>query len=157
MQSWHFQITAAAAFSVTIARSEVITFMQPLAVTKKRLFIQNPKQTFNFLAYTQTITNTAWIVIAVTVVVTPFFLYITVRRWAFNIHLLTTISIISFESFLNLVSKKKKKTSKNSLGENQLYFLWVLSLWGDGVTLQKNSLQELPFSRKIYSTLLVYY
>ena len=92
MQSWYFQITAAAAFSVTIARSEVITFMQPLAVTKKRLFIQNPKQTFNFLAYTQTITNTAWIVIAVTVVVTPFFLYITVRRWAFNIHLLTTIT-----------------------------------------------------------------
>lgn len=70
-----FPPKAVASFSVTLARAEVITYMQPLTMIAKQLFIQNPKETYNLGAYTSTLTRVTWGFVALFCLVAPVFLF----------------------------------------------------------------------------------
>ena len=70
---------AATDFTVTRARSDVITFAQPITQIYHSLFIQNPSGTFNYMAYIEPMKNMAWLMIAVFCLFAPLVLFFTTR------------------------------------------------------------------------------
>ena len=48
-------------FTVTLARSQVVSFSQPILQADHRLFIKNPLGNFNFQAYNEPLHNLAWV------------------------------------------------------------------------------------------------
>ena len=63
-------------FTVTQARSEVISFALPITQIYHRLFIQNPSGTFNYLAYVEPLNILAWMMVGIFCLVTPIFIYL---------------------------------------------------------------------------------
>ena len=70
---------AATDFTVTRARSEVITFAQPITQIYHSLFIQNPSGAFNYMAYVEPLHYLAWIAVGTFCLVTPPFMFFTAR------------------------------------------------------------------------------
>ena len=83
---------AATDFTVTRARSEVITFAQPITQIYHSLFIQNPSGTFNYMAYIEPLHYLAWIAVGTFCLVTPPFMFLT-AKYVYN------CSILSFKGF----------------------------------------------------------
>ena len=70
---------AATDFTVTRARSDVITFAQPITQIYHSLFIQNPSGTFNYMAYIEPLHYLSWIFVGVFSVVTPPAIFLTAK------------------------------------------------------------------------------
>ena len=66
-------------FTVTQERSAVITFAIPITQIYHSLFIKNPAETFNFMAYLEPMHWSSWIGIFVFIIVVPPLLFLTVR------------------------------------------------------------------------------
>ena len=75
--SFAFYYFSAIAFTITKERNEVISFTFPTHQLHHLLFIRNPLDSFNWASYTEPLYYTAWIMIGVFCLVTPFFLYVT--------------------------------------------------------------------------------
>ena len=58
-------IAAPTDFTVTLARSEVITFLTPIVQYYHVLFIKNPTETYNYMAYIEPLHWLAWLVIII--------------------------------------------------------------------------------------------
>ena len=70
------QVDFATDFTVTQARSEVISFALPITQIYHRLFIQNPSGTFNYLAYVEPLHILAWMMVGIFCLVTPISIYL---------------------------------------------------------------------------------
>ena len=70
------QIDFATDFQVTHARSKVITFAQPIRETYHSLFIQNPSNTLNYMAYVEPLHYLAWMLVGMFCLVTPIFIFL---------------------------------------------------------------------------------
>ena len=70
---------AATDFTVTRARSDVITFAQPITQIYHSLFIQNPSGTFNYMAYIEPLHYLAWVFLGIFCLVTPPFMFLTAK------------------------------------------------------------------------------
>ena len=66
-------------FTVTQARSNVITFCQPITQIYHSLFIKNPSGTFNYMAFIEPMHYLAWIAVILLCLSAPPFLYLTTR------------------------------------------------------------------------------
>ena len=72
--------TAVTAFTVTLARSAVVSFPQPIVQIHYQLFIKNPTGTFNYMAYIEPLHYLSWIVIGFFCIVTPLFPYMMTNK-----------------------------------------------------------------------------
>jgi hypothetical protein len=70
---------AAADFAVSLERSTVITFASPIYETYFSLFIKNPSETFNIMAYIEPMHLLAWVGMFVLLATVPPLLYLAVR------------------------------------------------------------------------------
>ena len=70
---------ATTAFSVTKSRSTVITFASPITEIYHTLFIKNPAETLNFMAYIEPMHWLAWVGMFVLLATVPPLLYLAVR------------------------------------------------------------------------------
>ena len=66
-------------FTVTAARSEVITFALPITQIYHSLFIQNPSGTVNYMAYIEPLHYLAWTAVGTFCLVTPLFMFLTAK------------------------------------------------------------------------------
>ena len=66
-------------FTVTKARSKIMTFMEPVTFMHLSLIIKNPSETYNLLAYIEPMQYLAWAFVLVFCLVTPSFLYLAVK------------------------------------------------------------------------------
>ena len=66
-------------FAVTQERSTVITFASPLFEVYYALFIKNPAETFNIMAYIEPMQWLAWVGMLVLLATVPPLLYLAVR------------------------------------------------------------------------------
>ena len=76
---YNFIISATTDFTVTLERSAVMTFANPITQIYHSLFIKNPTGTFNYMAYIEPLHYKGWIMIAVFAILTPPFLHITTQ------------------------------------------------------------------------------
>ena len=65
--------------TITVARSNVITFAQPITEIYHSLFIKNPMGTFNFKAYVETLKYMSWLFVGLFCILAPTTLCITTR------------------------------------------------------------------------------
>ena len=70
---------APASFTVTVARSRVLTFAIPIAQIYHSLFIQNPSASYNAMAYIEPLHYLSWIILLVFILLVPPFLFFTTR------------------------------------------------------------------------------
>ena len=70
---------AAAPLTVNEARLAFCSFTTPLELSFQSLFIKNPSETFNFVAYIEPMHYLAWAFVIIFSIVTPPFLYLAVR------------------------------------------------------------------------------
>ena len=70
---------ATASFMVTQQRSTVITFASPISDAYSSLFIKNPADIFNIMAYIEPMQWLAWVGIFVFLATVPPLLYLAVR------------------------------------------------------------------------------
>ena len=70
---------APAPFSVTKSRSTVMTFASSITEVYFTLFIKNPAENFNVMAYVEPMHWLAWVVMFVFLATLPPFLYLAVR------------------------------------------------------------------------------
>ena len=68
---------AVADFTVTQARSQVVTFAQPITEVYHSLFIKNPEGSLNFKSYVAPLTMNAWFAIGLFVLIGSFFIFLT--------------------------------------------------------------------------------
>ena len=68
---------AVTGMTITIARGQVVSFLQPIVSVSHGLFIKNPTGDFNYLAYIEPLKNIAWLFIGLYWIITPVFLYLT--------------------------------------------------------------------------------
>ena len=68
---------AVADFTVTQARSQVVTFAQPITEVYHSLFIKNPEGSLNFKSYVAPLTMYAWFAIGLFVLIGSFFIFLT--------------------------------------------------------------------------------
>ena len=66
-------------FTVTRERSAVMTFASPVGQIYHSLFIKNPAETFNFLAYIEPMHWLVWVCLFVLIVTLPPLLYLAIR------------------------------------------------------------------------------
>ncbi len=71
----HTHFSAPADFTVTIARSQVITFAQPITRIHHQLFIKNPTGSFNFTAYIEPLHYLSWIFVVLLILLGPLVLF----------------------------------------------------------------------------------
>ena len=71
--------SAVAPLTVTKSRSTVVTFMEPIIYIHYSVFIKNPSETFNFVAYIEPMHYLAWAFVIIFSIMTPPFLYLAVR------------------------------------------------------------------------------
>ena len=76
---------AATDFTVTRARSDVITFAQPITQIYHSLFIQNPSGTFNYMAYIEPLHYLSWVFVGVFCIVTPPAIFLTAKYNPFHL------------------------------------------------------------------------
>ena len=72
-------ILAVTSFTVTRARSNVITFAQPIVQIYHALFIKNPLGTFNFKAYFEPFKYMSWLFVGLFCILAPTFLFVIAR------------------------------------------------------------------------------
>ena len=70
---------ATTAFTVTHERSAVMTFATPLTQVYYSLFIKNPADTFNYMAYIEPMHWMSWISILILIFFVPPILFLTTR------------------------------------------------------------------------------
>ena len=63
-------------FTVSFARSQVVSFSHPILQADHRLFIKNPIGNFNFQAYNEPLEDLAWVFVGLFCLLTPPFLYL---------------------------------------------------------------------------------
>ena len=63
----------------TVPRTAVLTFVTPLELSYHTLFIKNPSESYNFLAYVDPLQWMSWTFIGVYVLIIPLFLGLTTR------------------------------------------------------------------------------
>ena len=68
-------------FTITEARSKVITFSNPIEDILHAVFIQNPLASYNYNAFTSPLADVTWLMFLVWALVTPPILYI-LARWS---------------------------------------------------------------------------
>ena len=112
---------AASDFTVTRARSEVITFAQPITQIYHSLFIQNPSGTFNYMAYIEPLHYLAWIAVGTFCLVTPPFMFLTAKY----IIVQFLVSKVSKYIIYDLGMVLMNQAMRNSHGVNQS-FLWLV-------------------------------
>ena len=66
-------------FTITHERSAVMTFSTPLTQIYHSLFIKNPAETFNYLAYIEPMHWLSWVGIFLLIVTVPQILFLTAR------------------------------------------------------------------------------
>ena len=66
-------------FTVTHERSAVMTFATPIKQIYHSLFIKNPAETFNYMAYIEPMHGLSWVGIFVLVITVPPLLFMTTR------------------------------------------------------------------------------
>ncbi len=69
--SKHLFIAAVTDFTVTMERSEVITFSEPITQIYHGLFVRNPSERPNYSAYTEPLHWHVWAVISLFVLAAP--------------------------------------------------------------------------------------
>ena len=72
-------LLAVASFTVTKARSNVITFATPIVQIYHAVFIKNPLGTFNFKAYFETLKYMSWLFVGLFCILAPTSLFATAR------------------------------------------------------------------------------
>ena len=72
-------ISAIASFTITLARSQVVTFGHPIDFVHDSLFIKNPSGILNLMAYFEPYTFTSWLFIGVLCLITSTILFFVVR------------------------------------------------------------------------------
>ena len=72
-------VPAATDFTVTVERSAVMTFAEPITQIYHSLFIKNPAGTPNYTAYVEPLHWMTWMVVAILIVLTPPLLFMAVR------------------------------------------------------------------------------
>jgi ionotropic kainate glutamate receptor 5 len=70
---------AVASFTVTMDRSTVITFAQPITQIYHSLFIKNPTGSYNLNAYVEPLTHLSWAFIGIFALVVSPILFLTTR------------------------------------------------------------------------------
>ena len=75
--SFDYCFKAITDFTITMERSAVMTFAQPIVIYYHSLFIKNPTGTFNYMAYIEPLHYMAWVGIALFVLLTPPFMHCT--------------------------------------------------------------------------------
>ena len=78
-RSINFNISAIAPFTITVARSEVVTFGHPIAIVHDNLFIKNPAQILNLMAYFEPYKFKSWILVGALFLTTSTILFSVVR------------------------------------------------------------------------------
>ena len=76
--------SAIADFTVMFRRSKVISYTQPIVQIHNRLFIKNPTNAYNYVAYIEPFHYTTWITIGIFCVLTPLFLYLATKYSIFK-------------------------------------------------------------------------
>ncbi len=66
-------------FTVTIERSAVMSFLNPITQIYHSLFIKNPSDSYNFQAYIEPMHWLAWVILLVFIALVPPFLWLTTR------------------------------------------------------------------------------
>ena len=72
-------LLAVASFTVTKARSNVITFATPIVQIYHAVFIKNPLGTFNYKAYFEPFRYMSWLLVGLFCILTPTFLFVIAR------------------------------------------------------------------------------
>ena len=72
-------LTAVTDFTITEARSEVISFSNSIDDIFHVVFIQNPIAAYNYYAYTSPLANAAWLMFLLWTLLTPPILYVLAR------------------------------------------------------------------------------
>ena len=70
---------AATDFTVTQERSAVMTFASPITQIYHSLFIKNPTETFNYMAYIEPLHYLSWVFVGVFCTVTPPAIFLTAK------------------------------------------------------------------------------
>ena len=97
-------------FTVTRARSDVITFAQPITQIYHSLFIQNPSGTFNYMAFIEPMNSMSWLFVGVFCIFAPIGLFLTTR-----------------------FGRNEPKKSEFTWGKSQIFVLSALTMrgWSD--------------------------
>ena len=66
-------------FTVTEQRSSVMKFSTPLDQVYHAIFIRNPAKAYNYKAYTSQLSDIAWCMIGVWIILTPPLLFVVAR------------------------------------------------------------------------------
>ena len=66
-------------FTITLVRSQAVSFVNPLANGRITYFLKNPKGAVNYQAYTEPLQNITWLSIGVFCVILPIFLVATIK------------------------------------------------------------------------------
>ena len=67
--------TGVTPFTITLARSAIISFPQPVVKVHFQLFIKNPSDKFKYMAYIEPLHYLSWFFIGIFCIITPLFLY----------------------------------------------------------------------------------
>ena len=79
-------------FTVTRERSAVMTFASPVGQIYHSLFIKNPAETFNFLAYIEPMHWLVWVCLFVLLATLPPLLYLAIRDQFQSLYIVTSRS-----------------------------------------------------------------
>ena len=75
-------------FTITEARSHVMTFSAELDLTYLVIFIHNPINAFHYYAYTSPLTNLTWLFFLLWIIATPPILFLVARLTVFLLKIL---------------------------------------------------------------------
>ena len=105
-------------FLMTYERSQAVTFTHRLQTIDNGLFIRNPKDYYNFGAYTSPMVFAVWIIIGILSIVCALVLYITTQYEKFTFELENFLP-----TFLHVGLVKRTKTMRvlNSLKHLSLF------------------------------------
>ena len=84
-------------FTVTRARSKVMSFAQPITQIYHSLFIKNPSGALNYMAYIEPMHYLAWISVIIFCLCTPPFLYMT-ARYVSKVHFTYPEALLGFQT-----------------------------------------------------------
>jgi hypothetical protein len=121
---------AATDFTVTLERSEVMTFAQPITHIYHNLFIKNPTEAYNFKAYTDPLHDISWIVLIIFCVCTPPVVFLTTR-------LITKAVLTSIIFLINSILFRYGETDpvyhEFTLGKSYVFSIGTLLIrgWSD--------------------------
>ena len=121
---------AATDFTVTMERSAVMTFANPITQIYHSIFIQNPSETFNYMAYIEPLHYMAWVSIIIFILLAPPLLHFTQR--------------IGFQD---------SSRDEFTLGKSYVYQLSTLTMRGWSETPTKSTAQIALYSLLFFGTM----